>query len=843
MKKYLFGALALPLLFACSAEDLTENKVPSNDKFAGIEKVDATFTLDEGEVTRMATQWGAEVGDRLGFAWLTNDYTSTPNPTKIAIDGQAYQNHPLFLKNEDGTFKFVPETSIYVGKYFVYYPFDETTVDIGKINFKSLEEQPLKDGIGGGNFEAIAKNSINIGDKFTEVTPAGVDLDGDGKKWNKPGIKESYKLYAAPFSNQTGLDLTYQKNNPTFAAAQRIQGATDIDFTIAAGEAVGAAAIYSGTVQLAGAAKSFTYGPTAANKEPIQVAGVTAHNPNFWADKSNVATAYDFAFTAGPITLKAADEEEGVTTATANNKGWFWFNSLPVDAGTGSTTTNVDVVLQTSYGTVTVPTATVGACAYVYDKYNGTGSNEWIKLSTADASNTTPKTWDLDGGTHKTFINQYGDHKGKFALTVDFSTGDMSTLHIKNDNHLQTVLRYYIATGKTTPYVLNLDKDAAGEFKISKKSIALLQTINRSSVKLTVKPCALDAAHAPAKIVVTQVGTEGKTEVPNLDKVFATSTHVCLAGGNTNWTWKERTGANQLTVDANVASITNEGTLTVDAHNIQLTTDVPLYNAAGATMNITKVTTVKNALTNLGTINVGDADNTKAELRAYDVEIKNDATSLTAYGVINNYGVVGVTYATSGTFNNYGYIEMKNSAAITLLTSNQTGAGNFNNAFNAGTNKLGTVKLPNGQPNALVSVSNGDETGFIAYVWDGGTTYSTPNGGIVKYNSLVVSTDIEFTTAEEEIKYIQFHGVRTTVTNSTNANLPNLKGIIVDNEDHNASIIIEKGNTINCTNGAHLGSEAAIYQGGAFTPGNTNIVGKIVTDYLGTWNTDQVVKY
>ena len=125
--------------------------------------------------------------------------------------------------------KFVPETSIYVGKYFVYYPFDETTVDVGKVNFKSLEEQPLKDGIGGGNFEAIAKNSINIGDKFTEVIPTGTTVSG--KIWDEPGIKASYKLNAAPFSNQTGLDLTYQKNNPTFAAAQRIQGATDIDFT------------------------------------------------------------------------------------------------------------------------------------------------------------------------------------------------------------------------------------------------------------------------------------------------------------------------------------------------------------------------------------------------------------------------------------------------------------------------------------------------------------------------------------------------------------------------------------------------------------------------------------
>jgi len=700
MKKYFLSALALPLLFACSSEDYLDQKATDNDQFAGIEKVDATFSLADSPKMRLATQWGAELNDRLGFAWLTNNYTGSTTATIIAIDGQAYQNHPLFLKQDGDEYKFVPETSIYVGKYFVYYPFDETTVDVGKIKFTSLEEQPLTDGQ--NKFKAIAVNSINIGDKFTEVTPTGADLDGDGKMWNKPGIKESYKLYAAPFSNQTGLDLTYQKNNPTFAAAQRITGATDIDFTIAAGEEVGAAAIYSGTVQLAGASKSFTYAPTV---EPSNA----AHSATYWATQSNV-TAKGFAFTAGAITLKAADEENGVTTATENNKGWFWFNSLPVDAGDGDETTNVNVVLQTSYGTVTVPASTVENCAWVYDKRTATSSWEWIKLTNAAGAAADATKWDV--AAHNTFINQYGDHKGKFALTVDFSTGDMATLHIKNDTHLQTVLRYYIATGKNTAYVLNLDKDTDGEFKISKKSIALLQTINASGIKVTVKPCAIDGAHAPARIVVTQVGTEGKTEVPDLNNVFAVATDVYLSSDCT-WTWKERTGTNTLTIDANVNSITNEGQLTVNATNVGLSLNtVPLYNAAGATMNITQVTTVKDALNNLGTINVGAADNTAAELRAYGVAIDNDASSLTAYGVINNYGVVGVTAGVAGgQFNNYGYINMMNAGAITLLTTNEL-TTDFDNAWAAG-NKMGTVVLPENNPIALVSVSNAAANGFI----------------------------------------------------------------------------------------------------------------------------------
>lgn len=837
MKKYLYSALALPLLFACSSENFDE-KVISNDQFAGIEKVDAEFSM-EGTTRFDGGVWNTEEGDLWGFAW-EGDGTVVPVGT-----GVAKQNHNLIQTNGI----FTPQTSIFVGDYFLYRPYDETTVSPQAINFKSLENQPLAEGYESAKqpWKDLAKTAINIGDKWTNVTAGGY-TDASGKRWDKAGIKQSYKLYAAMFSNQTGLDLTYVKNNPTFAAATHVTGATDIDLTYAKGTEVGAADIYDVTVDLDGAAKSFTYAPTA---EP----NGAAHSGTYWADKSNLGAGQGFTFTDDVITLKPdlEDDTKSISTGANNSKAWFWFNSLPVTAGGATTATAVQTKLTTSYGKVTV-NSTVGACAYVFDKYNNTAtSNEWIKLAAADNNTVSPKTWNLADVAHNTFVNQYGNHKGKYALTVDFSTGVMDKMHIKSDDHLQKLLKYYIASGKNDAATLLLDKDGDNEFKLSKLSIALLQTINKSGIKVLVKACdevdgVASTAHTPGKIVVTQVGSDGKTEVPELDKVFAAATDVYLAGSvaggeKTKWTWKERSGANQLKVDANVASLTNEGNLEVNASNIQLTTAAPIKNAAGATMKITKVTTVKNALTNLGTINVGDENNKAAELRAYDVAVTNDATSLTAYGTINNYGVVGVTYATTGTLNNYGYIEMKNSAAITLLTSNQTVGGDFNNAFNAGTNKLGTVILPNGQPNALVSVSNMDETGFIAYVWDGGTTYDTPNGGTVKYNSLVVSTDIKFTTAEAEIKYIQFHGVRTTVTNSTNANLPNLKGIIVDNDDHNASIIIEKGNTISCSNGAHLGTGAAIYQGGSFTPNNANIAGKIVTDYLGTWNTDQVVMY
>ena len=828
MKKYLYSALALPLLFACSSDDLIEKEMISNDQFAGIEKVDATFIMDEGALTRFdgkdasgVAAWKAQQGDLWGFAWL-GDGTVVKN-----TDGFANQNHNLIQK--DGFFQ--PQTSIYVGKYYIYRPYDETTVSPQAINFKSLVNQPLAEGYESTKqpWKDLAKTAINIGDKWTDIVTTGHTYGTDPTVWDLPGIGKPYKIYAALFSNQTGLDLTYLKNNPKFAADAAISGATDISFTCTAGSEVGAADIYQATVQLAGATNAFTYAPVGDAKEPITVAGAADHSGTFWADKKNVAADYGFTFDSeAPITLIPADAENGLSTGAEGAKAWFWFNSLPKIDGDATLATTVTPVFETSYGTVTINTEnTLAQVAQVFDKYDGTGSNEWMKLNdTGDDNTKTPKEWDITA--HNTFVNQYGNHKGKYVFTVDFSKGVMTDMHIKNDAHLQKLLKFYIASGKTEAVSLNLDEDANHEFKISKISIALLQTIG-GNVK--VHAC---GTHGTPKIIVTQVGSEDKHEVPELNGVFDAATDVYLAAA-TDWTWKERTAPNVVTVDAKVNSLTNEGTLTVNATNVELSVAAAtLANAAGATMNITKVTTVKNALTNLGTINVGSASNKTAELRAYGVAIDNDATALDACGVINNYGVVGVTDGTAGTFNNYGLIDMKDGEAITLLTTNEMGTKPFGSPFAAATNKMGTVVLPDGNPTAIVSVNNADANGFIKYTWPATTsTYETPAGN-VKYNTIVVSGNIEFTETEAEIQFIEFNGTRTQVVNPGGL-LTKLKGIIVN---PGKSIILEKGNRLAPKVGAFLGEGATIYNGG-----DLDLPAGATTNYFGTWSTDQIVKY
>ena len=828
MKKYLLSALALPLLFACSSEDYLDQKATDNDPFAGIEKVDATFSMAEGTM-RFATNWTPEEDDVWGFAWMGDG-------TNVGIDGKAFQNHNLI--QTEGIF--TPQTSIYVGKYYLYRPYDFDTKSPQAINFKSLEEQTLAEGYASGSktnvvtpWKKLAKTAINIGDKWTDVTKEGTET------WDKAGIKQHYKINGALFSNQTGLDLKYEKNNPKFADNTEISGATDIKYTIAKDEEVGAADIYDGTVQLVGAAKSFTYAPT---KEPANGAD---HKGIFWTDKKDLKTNVGDYFTWATgdgydvITLKAADEN-GVKTE-GKTTGWFWFNSLPVTQGNATASTAVKTVLNTSYGAVTVE-STIKDCAWAYEDPSGEldfdkRERKWIQLTDADGETADPTKWNV--AAHKTFVNYYGNHTGKFALTVDFSKGVMDKMHIKNDGHLQKLLKYYIASGKTEKdIVLNLDA-TDGVFKISKLSIALLQTINATEKKVLVKPC---ATHGTPKIIVTQdgqkeLGLADATEVPSLKWVFYGNIDVYLSSED-SWTWSGgEDGKAPVTTDAFIKSIINEGTLTVYATNVQASYNgTALKNAAGATMNITQVTTVKSALTNLGTINVGSSTIKTAELRAYNAEIKNDATGLTAHGVINNFGVIGSTSGTTGEVNNYGLINMMNNGAMTLLKSNEIGTDPFKSEFADG-NKMGTVVLPENNPTAIVSVANKDANGFIKYTWTG-KTYKTPEGN-VKYNTIVVSDDITFTTEAEEIQYIEFNGKRTQVVNpATDNKLTKLEGIIVNKD---ASIIIEKNNKIDCADGAFLGTGATVYKGGEFKVGGAAFAVANTTMYLGKWSLDQIV--
>lgn len=797
--------LALPLVVAActSEEEILSDK--TNDQYANIPTVEATFNW--GAETRMNTKWDLEEGDKVGLAWLGVPNDEKYGGAELAINGNAYQNHPLYATASQ---MLQPQTSIYVGKYFSYYPYDAETVNIDKIKF-SVAEQPLLDKYADSEaYAKSAKTSIWISPKWTDVTLTGDDETG----YNQAGVDKTFNMYPRQFTNKAALNFTYKNNQPIDVIEQLPIGDVMID-------KVKVMYVKNGSETTPVNVNAFTYNPTAEIKSDL-----TEEEQNYWfghtfkSDDLNV-TDSKFGFVsnlkAGEVVL-SAESQEGVAT-TNGNIGKFYYNALPSNDGSLAPTDKVVITIECTYGTVTITKQ----------------FNEIAK--TYDYSLTEPKYLEnFDGNTEKavamenSFVNKlYAT--GNFTTDVDFSTADMNGMHVKNDDHLKQLLKFFRSYRNTeSGYVLNLDADEDGEFKLSLASIQMLQEINAGISDSGTKKIAIQACstHTTPKIVING----NNNEIPDMNLCFAKSTPVTLTG---TWTWSK----NDVKMRYFVNTIYNEGTITVTAANVETSPSAALTNNSNGIINVNSVTNWKVPTTNYGTINIAE----DGELRVYGTTLTNDATSLTTYGKIENSGVLGVVAGTSSVINNYGYIK-NNKNAKTYVTTNKLGTG-FTSAFNSANNKIGTIQLTTATDN--VSVSNATNTGFIKYTWDAEAEdngkYVTPSVD-VKYNYLIVNRNIEFDTAAPELKYVEINGNNEVVITckSTSAfhqaiqystQVANRIGFILPTGQ---KANIKEGNIL-WTNGAFL--KGTLYLGGEFKYNST------LTTYFGGDNSDinNIIQY
>lgn len=757
-----------------------------------VAKVDVTLALDDAQ-TRLATGWESnlEAGkDELGFAWLGDG-------TAVTVNGKAYQNHPLFTQ-EGGYLK--PATSIYVGKYYSYYPYNNDVVSVSNIPF-TLEGQPFAEGDAGYN--GAAKNSIWISPKWTDVTLAGDPGTGD----NKAGRDNTIRISPRQFTNKALLQLKYKN-------ADIAEGNTSIN-------SVSVALVNPLTSDVI-SPKEFVYAPTVSTDA---------------ADWTGHALAFDVtALTpgAGGVLMPAPAQVNGVSATPGRldltvDGGYeilpskegavenFTFNALPA-LEVVQPETEVEVVMNTTYGVLTISEKITDVA---YTLLPGKSYAEKADGVTEVGTGKLLGAVNLD----RSFVQVLGS-TGKFVLEADFSKAVMDGMCVIDDTHLQKLLNYYISKKKDsddaaiseektgTDIVLNLNA-TAGEFRLSQTSIALIQEINGTTGTgdklVSIQPC---AAHGTPAIVIT-----GGGEVPNLNRVFETPiVNVTLA--NETWTWNST--AEKLS--DMVSTLTNNGTL-----NIASTIVVSEYselinnnviNFAGAKTN------VKTNLTN----NVDKQINVAADgqMLSYDRKIVNK-------GNIDNDGVIGVVKGTTGEINNYGYIH-NDADAKTYITNNQTSGASFS-TLKSDANLIGTIELTNWNDN--ISVSNNTNQGFIKYAWTGEGTYVTPTPAVdVKYNYLIISKNIEFTKAEKEISYLEVKsGAGEVVITAESANdvfeSPNrLKGFILP---QGAKANIKLKNTVKAA-AAYIKGE--LYVGGVFAYDQLN-------SYLGgaPADKDNIVEY
>jgi hypothetical protein len=778
--------MALPFaLAACTSEDLVSEQLAA-DQFAGIEKVNAEFKYSEGVESRLQNNWNVEAGDVLGFAWLGTDV-----PGEIMVDGRAWQNHPL-TATEGSMFK--PATSIYVGKYFTYAPYDQARQSIGNVSFNSLAQSQIleSDGVNANANYALAKNSIWISPDWTEIATGGTDL-----QWT---------INPTKLSNIVTLNMDYVNNDLIDPAI----GAPEI-------EKIEVAYINGSGTPIS--VQKFDYAPIAER----HTSNLVAPKSDFWADYSfatSVITSIGIAGVVDPVEIKAF-EHAAVTTGSmviepagtylvtqTMDKDAFKYNALPA-AEEIDEYTKVQLKITTTYGVITIEKAVKEIAKTVAA---GVGTNNEYANFDGDASAlVAPK------GAYEyveSFI-QCLNKNGRLYTDVDFFTAVMDGMHVENDTKLQQMLKFYKEYKKYgnavqredkagTNVKLYLDGDANGEFRLSKTSIALLQEINDGAGELlvSIQKCTV-AGEACTKLIVT-----GGDEVPATNRVFQGGEVTYYLAAGEDWKWETPAGKEM----GYVKNIYNEGELTINAAKLEAYKSGVKMNLNFVnlnTVNVTSAAKVEFDLTNEALINIVK----NAELKAFNETIIN-------YGTIDNNGVLATVDGTTGKVHNYGTIDHDDDAK-TFITTNELG-GDYTIAPNKASNLIGTINITD--KFAWVSVSNATTEGMIKYAWNAatdGAVYATPQPEVdVKYNYLIISDDITFTQAEPEIKYIEIEAGNEVVITAEKTNnvfeSPNrLRGLIIEN---GATLKIQKGNKVAaaivyCPNGS-------VYYGGEFTYDN-----------------------
>lgn len=311
--KHILTAIALPALLAACSQDEDLSGALSQKDFSNIPTVDVNFTASidgNSPTTRMATRFDWEEGDKVGFAWLGDGAVISK------IDGNAYQNHPLFCT--DPTAKsFETKTMLYVGSYYAYMPYNEKITSVVPMEFDASNQE-------------LAATSASYAKKAIYISPKLTKLDGE-----TAGIGKNTKLNLSRLSNAVTVNLT-------FGNAAKFEGLKVMGISVDAKTSAPASVL----------PKSFTYKPT-------KDADVTDWS-EMKSDKILAATSGNFfnisdgpaAATVGAI---EATSKEGLAV-TDDQLTTYILTLAATEAAT-----KLEVVVSTNYGDVTVDLDSKGA--------------------------------------------------------------------------------------------------------------------------------------------------------------------------------------------------------------------------------------------------------------------------------------------------------------------------------------------------------------------------------------------------------------------------------------------------------------------------------------------------
>jgi hypothetical protein len=804
-KKLLFGIMSLAALAACTNDDFeSKNVVAETTSPIKFE------VLNDNAAMRAAM--GGDTGDKVVWSATAGDLFTLYHGGTCAASGDpltAYENATYkAVTDENGQAILTTPSMIKPGYAIMTWPTDTVFRANGAaLSIVIPQNQGGKDEKGND----IIQNQIPyVSDLINIQTYAAYNEDatkGAVTAYNTAGKDRKYSVYMRPMASQLNLKADYGDTEKTIA--ELYEGGAD---GLTGEDAIDPIEVTSVELLTTAGTNYFTTEiPLTFAAQTLPLARwTTADANNAWSHVTQFGTP---AVSVDKLTTKHLLDD---------NKGCK-FLILPQAAIAATGVPDGAVVVNTIYGKVVIADPDNGnphATKYTTAEYQ----NAWYRyLSTrktaADAmekaSATTAETSGDNVNKYKTValnlqlgMKQTIDYMSTYvakaslpavetepigvALTryvnVNLAHLDMSDLHITSDQQLRNAAKVWKKMG-LDGVVVYLDGDDNNEFKISQKTINVINTINTGKAvadQFHVKPCGV-ATHKACNTIVITGGGNVPADLTFIEKNGTQIADVAFNAGE-EWKWNGTVKTNGGATHAPINSFINRGTMKNDADATLKVTNftggvqkfvIPFENAEGAIWNITAGTLrVQFNVTNNGTVNISKGAQYRQDgqsVAAKKTTFTNEATTLPERitGVAEKIGKVyneGV-FATvgGGAINNYGLIEHADKDAMTFITANQslnangfTADAKFTSQFNSATsgagNKMGQINLPyTNKDEDNISISAAAAQGFVSVTVNGGDELDEDEVGTF-VNYIIVKHGVKtISELPAQIKYVEFN--------------------------------------------------------------------------------------
>lgn len=707
-KKFMYAALALPMMFAaCQQEELfNESNVNLTTPDAKGYKIDlVTAKGDVADVTRATwnestAQLGWELTDKISVFWLADQ------DGEFSLNG----NFNSVYKTEDGS-NFSSESLIYEGGNVAVFPANLTHTSAKTINI------------------AVSATQGENPEKNTPYISNRLNIDDEHWAKNKAGYQEALYAPMKQAANVVFFDFTLDNT------AELVKS---YDFAVKSVSLVASKAAFAETAVIK-AGQRATVDKDGKLTSTMTDAPASMGTEKKTVDKKEISyNAVDKVLEVYAKPLKNALTSTHVEVVDVEQgKYRVKFVVLPTEVETFAAAS--EIVIETNCGRINLQTKeqsadkkSWNAVATFQQKPDGDAGKDWVAPAfTGGIYNTkTEKYMTIAqmveqivsyrrNETKATFLGEKVGRTYMLSFSADMKNATLNDSRVYSSTEIETYVNIYKAMHSVENMNLILSTtgtDASKHeltFPLTKAAVDAVNSCNtygdKPSVKVTLSISTADNTDVEVDGVVLTGG--GNVYLDNAKAAMFVDAFNLELDNSAAWTMND-TYSNEK-----VQKITNNGTLTVsgttnkDGDMQQLTT--PVVN--NGTFNIGgEFLRVSDKLTNNKTVKVANLQDLRFNASTTvggSIEVASGAfltvekdITLTSSATIENSGIVASIAGTGGIVNN-GTINVKADNAITYVQDNTNGTINLKNRDDE-------VKVQLGKGTIVYNYTSGDDSEF-----------------------------------------------------------------------------------------------------------------------------------